>query len=164
MAAMLVKGIYYSMNGGKMSKYLFVPHSKNISLPGTICSGEIHYQINNQNYKTLENIEDKIRNLCILIVSKNTCAVGLGYDCEIHDEPVIIIKEEKYGSLIKLCKKHKVVIKYNKNLAEQILISCEKNERLSEGLAYDLWYDVAVLFGKIAKKDNSFKEKINHMD
>ena len=142
-----------------MSKYFFVPHFKNFSLPDTICTGEIYYPLNNIKYETLENIEDKVKRLCVFIVSKGKCAIGLEYDMEIHEAPVVIIKEEKYSSLIKLCKKFKVPVKYKKKLVEFIYLNIEKNERVSP----EIWPKIANLFSDISEKDASFKRKINYM-
>jgi len=142
-----------------MSKYFFVPHFNNFSLPDTICSGEIHYPLNAIKYETLENIEDKVNKLCVLIVSKNKCAVGLEYDMKLHEAPVVLIKEEKYSLLVKLCKKFDVAIEYKKKLAEYIFINTEKNESVSP----EIWPKIANLFSDISEKDAKFKEKINYI-
>ena len=142
-----------------MSKYFFVPYFNNFSLPDTICSGEIHYPLNNIKYETLESIEKKVKRLCVLIVSNGKCAVGLEYDMKLHEAPVVLIKVEKYYSLVKLCKKFKVPVKYKRKLAEFIFCNIEKNESVTS----EIWPKIANLFSVISEKDVKFKEKIYYI-
>jgi type III secretion system FlhB-like substrate exporter len=156
-----------------MEKYIFIADSKNKYynqnplplpgeympiprlIPGYLCKGEIFYKFNDPEYKTLENFNEIIKNICVLLVSRNKLAIGLRYVQEKDNAPKIIIKETNIKIVIGLCKKNNIEIKYDKILTEYIFEHSDKNQEIPT----ETYQKVATILAKIRREKKCSSQK-----
>jgi flagellar biosynthesis protein FlhB len=137
-----------------MGRFIFIPSNDNFTEYRGGLKGDIHYRFNDTKYETKNTkpLEDKIKRLCLLIVSKNRYAVGLEYILGKMIAPVVVIKTDNVKETVSLCKKNAVKIIYNKKLTEVLYQQGE----IEEIIPVELWENTAKLFKRIMKRDKNF--------
>jgi type III secretion system FlhB-like substrate exporter len=111
-----------------------------------IVKNNCEYMLSCENFFT-EDINKKIKKLCVLIVSRNKLTVGLSFNEE-YIAPIITIKEDgDIKAIINLCKENNIPVKYNKRLAEYIFNNSDKDEYVP----VETYEKIATMFANINK-------------
>jgi type III secretory pathway component EscU len=140
-----------------MGRFVFFPGNDDMMPSSNGLKGDIHYRFNDIKYETTTTkpLEDKIKRLCVLIVSKNRYAVGLEYISGETTAPVVVIKTENAKGTILLCKENAVKTVYNKKLTEALY----KDGEIEEIIPVELWENTANLFKMLMRRDKNFLMK-----
>jgi type III secretion system FlhB-like substrate exporter len=118
-------------------------------------NSKIIYNFRKNEYKTVDNITNKIKDLFMVIVSKEGLVVGLKFNTKM-EVPEVTIKERNAAQIIKLCRENNIPILYNKQSAEYIFYTVGKGDNIP-GEMFGL---IARVMARIIKKN---EEKIKKL-